>query len=166
MTRSETKDRLLLVIDKPIKTKAYRAKFRPLETTKFLDGKALRKAKKATLEVGTMEIAGVSKSVAAEIRNGMVVALKPMACEGCDSKRSHGARKKSGGAVFKKTMHLVATALKDRGISPPALPMPIKVSARLGFEIPIGPIIIVIGDPGDGSFDLCFEIWIGNKFCW
>jgi hypothetical protein len=151
----------LFEIKGPPRARIYRAKFRPLEATKFLDVQALRRTKKTTIEVGHLDVAGMAPAVSAEIRNGKVVALKPVGCPGCGSTRSS----KINDAAFKKTIRLVNSALKDRGISTPPLPVPVKISARLGFEIPFGPIIIVIGDPGNG-FDLCIEIWIGNKLCW
>jgi len=157
--------RPLLEIKKPLRARVYRAKFRALETTKFLDAKALKAAKKVTIEVGTLEIAGMTQAIAADIRNGMVVALKPVACQGCDGKGATQKRKQIGKAAFKKTIQLVAAALKDGGISTVPMPMPLKLSRRFGFRIPIGPIIIVIGDP-DGGFDFCIEIWIGNELCW
>lgn len=163
MRQSRTKKQKPLVeIKTPLRAKVYRGKFRPFESTKFLDSKALRAVKQVTIEVGTIEFAGTSHTISAEIRKGMVVALKPVACNGCDPKKS----RRVGNAALKKTIQLVGQKLRDGGISPPAMPIPLKVSARLGFEIPFGPIIIIIGDPGDGGFDLCFQIWIGNKLCW
>src|SRR4030067_1087093 len=120
-TSKSKQQRPLVEIKKPLRARVYRAKFRAFETTKFLDVKALRKAKKVTLEVGTLEIAGMSQAIAADIRNGMVVALKPIACIGCDTKNSKKTPRKIGSAAFKKTMQLVGTALKDRGISPPPM---------------------------------------------
>jgi len=155
------KQKPIFEIKSPLRARVYRAKFRPFEATKFLDAKALRRAKRVTIEVGRLDAAGMTQTICAEVHNGMVVALKPVGCPGCDSSRSS----KIGHAAFKKTIRLVSAAIKDRGITTTPTPMPIKISSRLGFEIPIGPIIIVIGDPGDG-FDLCIEIWIGNKLCW
>lgn len=164
MRRSKTKQqRPLVEIKKPLRARVYRAKFRPLETTKFLDVKALRKARKATLEVGTVDVAGTSVAIAADIRNGKIVALKPVTCKGCDAKPSMQGRRKINRAALRKTMQLAGAALKKRGVTPPPMPMPIRVSARLGFEIPLGPIIIIIGPDG---VDICFQIWIGNRLCW
>ncbi len=161
-TPKKTKQKPLFEIRSPLRARVYRAKFRAFEATKFLDAKALKRAKRVTIEVGNLEVAGMTQAISAEIRSGMVVALKPVECAGCGPQNA----KKAGSASFKKMIQLVSTALKDRGISPTPLPMPIKISSRQGFQIPIGPIIIVIGDPGDGGFDFCIQVWIGNRFCW
>jgi hypothetical protein len=42
------------------------------------------------------------------------------------------------------------------------MPMPIKVSAAVGFQIQIGPIVIVIREP----FDICVGITLPDgSFC-
>lgn len=152
----------LLELQAPLKVKVYRAAFRAFEATRYLDASALKAAKKVTIECGTLEFAGFSQVVSAEIRRGQVVALLPVGCKGCEPRKG----KKAGAAALKKSVRLVGQKLRDAGILSPTLPTPVVISRRLGFEIPFGPIIIVIGDPGDGGFDFCVQIWIGNKLCW
>jgi hypothetical protein len=154
------KQKPLAEVSSPLRARAYRAKFRPFESTKYLDVAALKAAKKVTIECGTLEVAGISFQVAAEIQRGMIVALKPLGCEGCTPKGS----KKASSAALKKTTAALARKLKQGDISQPALPMPLQISAQRGFDIPIGPIVIVIG--GDIWIDVCIQIWIGNKLCW
>lgn len=161
--RRSRKQSPLLEIRKPIRIRVYQGEFTAFESTKYLDAKALKRAKKATIEVGTVEVAGLKQTVAAEISRGMVVALKPIACEGCNPKPRKS--KKYGRAELKKMMVQVRRELAARGINPRPKPMLVRVSARLGFQIPIGPIIIVIGEPPLG-FDLCFEWWDGDTLCW
>lgn len=154
----------LLEIRKPVRIRVYRGEFTPFESTKYLDAKALGRAKEATIECGTVEVAGLKQTVAAEIRSGMVVALRPIACEGCNPKPKK--LKKYGRAELKRMMVHVRKALAERGIDARPRPMPLKISPRLGFQIPIGPIIIIIGDPSPGGFDICIEWWSGNTLCW
>lgn len=162
--RRSRKQAPLLEIRKPIRIRAYRGEFTPFESTKYLDVRALKRAKKATIECGTVEAAGLKQTVAAEISKGMVVALRPIACEGCNPKPKKS--KKYGRAELKKMMVHVRKELADRGIDVRPKPMPLRISPRLGFQIPIGPIIIIIGDPSPGGFDICFEWWDGNTLCW
>jgi hypothetical protein len=152
----------LLEIRKPMRVRVFRGRFRPYEATKFLDVKALRAARQATIECGTVEAAGVKQTVSAVIRDGKVVALRPVACEGCAPMKS---RRKYTATEMKQAMRDVKAAMAARGLDVPLKPMHIKVSRRLGFQIPIGPIIIVIGEPPIG-LDFCIEIWDGDKYCW
>lgn len=54
------KMRPLGTLRRPLKAKIYRARFRPFESTKYLDQDALRKVGKTTIEIGTVEAPGVS----------------------------------------------------------------------------------------------------------
>jgi len=154
----------LLQIRKPLRISVYRGKFQAFEATKFLDEKALKAAKKVTIECGTVEAAGIKQTVAAEIRYGVVVALKPIGCAGCEPKTK--PRKLTASQV-KQTIRQIESALIANGLDQqPPKPIPLKISRSLGFEIPFGPIIIVIGDPSPGGFDLCFQWWFGNELCW
>jgi hypothetical protein len=72
----------------------YRAAFRPFESTKYLDTRALARVRKATIEIGTLEVTGLSFTVAAEIRKGMITRVQPVACAGCPSGRLSAARMK------------------------------------------------------------------------
>lgn len=163
--RRSRKQQPLLEIRRPVRIRAYRGKFSPFESTKYLDSKALKRAKKATIECGTVEAAGLKQTVVAEIRNGKLVGLKPIACEGCGPKSSQA--KRLNRAEVKKAMQQVRSQLADRGIDVRPRPTALRISPRLGFQIPIGPIIIIIGDPAPGGiFDLCFEWWSGDTLCW
>lgn len=158
--RTTRKQKPLAEVRSPVRVRAYRAKFRPFEATRYLDVRALRRARKATIECGTLEVAGTSLTLEAEIRHGQIVALKPIGCEGC----TPGKTRKVGSAALKEIMRAVARRLGEREPRQPALPMPLRISARLGLEIPIGPIIIIIG--GDFGLDVCIQVWEGNKLCW
>jgi hypothetical protein len=157
---SSKKPKPLLVLKKPIAAKVYTAKFRPFESTKYLNVKALKAVKSAKLEVGAIEFAGESRTVAAEIKYGKVVGLQPLDCKACDDKKGKPVK----APAMKKASAQIAAALLKGGVKPPHFPAPVTVSKKLGFQIPIGPIIIVIFDD-DIIFDLCIEIWIGNRLC-
>lgn len=160
---SRTTSRPLLALDAPIKVRVYRGKFKPFEATRYLDLAALKSARKATVECGTIEVAGLRQTVAAEIRKGMVVALRPVHCEGCAPR----GKRRTNATKLKKAMKAVRAELAARGIDPEPKPIPLKTSSRLGFQIPIGPIIIIIGDPAPGGvFDLCIEWSDGRQTCW
>jgi hypothetical protein len=152
----------LLEIRKPLRIRVYRGKFRPFESTKYLDVKALKAERKATIECGTIEAAGVKQTVSAVISDGKVVGLRPVACEGCTPTKG---RRKVTPAELKQAMRQVQAKLADHGLDGPRKPTVLKISRHFGFEIPIGPIIIVIGEPPYG-LDLCISWWDGNKYCW
>jgi hypothetical protein len=152
----------LIEIRKPVRIRVYRGKFRAFESTRFLDVKALKAARKAVIECGTVEAAGVKQTVSAIVSDGTVVGLRPIACEGCAPTKR---RRKATSSELKAAMRQVQARLADLGLDGPRKPMALKVSRRLGFEIPIGPIIIVIGEPPYG-LDLCISWWDGNKYCW
>ena len=48
---------------------------------------ALRRAPKATVEIGTVEAPGVSCTLVAEVRKGMITRVKPLPCVGCKRRR-------------------------------------------------------------------------------
>jgi hypothetical protein len=151
----------LFEVKTPLRTRAYKSKFIPFESTKFLDVAAVRAAKKAvSLEVGTIEAAGYSLTVAAEIKDGEIVRLRPLHCPGCEPAKSN----KPDASAFKKTVAALNAGLEERGLLKAGKPVPLVVSPRL--EIPIGPIVVIIGDPGTGTWDFCIEITIGRTTCW
>ena len=153
----------LVEIDSPIPAQAYKSKFKPYEATKYLDIERLKAAKKATIECGTLEAAGRSYPVAAEIRNGQVVALKPLGCDNCAPAKTL----KVTAATMKKTLAEINAKLAERGVNGGFSPTPVAISPALGFTIPIGPIVIIIGsDPTRGiDFDFCIEINSGGESC-
>jgi hypothetical protein len=157
---SSKKQKPLLVLKKPFRAKVYAAKFRAFESTKYLNVKALKAVKSAKLEVGAIEFGGESRTVAADIKYGKVVGLHPLDCKACDDRK----RKPVKTPAMKKAAEQIAAALLKSGVKPPHFPAPVKVSSRLGFQIPLGPIIIIILDD-DVIFDVCIEIWIGDRLC-
>ncbi len=148
-----------------MRIRAYRGKFTPFESTKYLDVKALERARKATIECGTIEAGGFKQTVSAVIQGSKLVALKPIGCEGCGAPRKNP--KKVPSTELKKAIAGVRRQLKDRGLDVRPRPTALRMSPRLGFQIPIGPIIIIIGDPAPGGIcDLCIEWWSGDTLCW
>jgi len=148
-----SKRRLLATMDVPPRIRVYRAAFRPFESTKYLDTRALAKVRKATIEIGTLDVPGLSFPVAAEIRKGMITRLRPVACAGCPSGRLSAAR-------MKKILAEVTRRVEAAREPYLKLPMPLAISRRIGASIKIGPIVIIIDD------DLpCIWIWVGGSYC-
>jgi hypothetical protein len=164
---TKRKDKPLFRIRGALEVRAYRAKFRAYEATRYLNVGALRAKRKVTIEFGALEVAGKSYPVSVEIRNGSITSLIPSECTGCESK-AHGRKKKIGSAALKKIMQAVDSELKERGLSTLRLPVPLKrVVSRRAINIPLGPIVITIGDLGDDGFDCCVTIYIpGFNICW
>lgn len=152
-----------MTLDEPVQVRLYRARFPPYEATRYLDAEALRSARKAIVECGTITAPGVELPVAAEIRNGRIVALRPTGCSGCGPRRGGGRR----GSGSKELMKKVRAECAARGIGTSPVPAQLKISRRLGFQIPIGPVVIIIGDPAPGGiFDVCVEYQVGDFTCW
>jgi hypothetical protein len=131
----------------------YRAVFRPFESTKYLDTRVLAKVRKATIEIGTLEVTGLSFPVAAEIRKGMITRLQPVACAGCPSGRLSAARMKTILAGVTRRIE----AAQEPSLK---LPMPLAISRRAGASIKIGPIVIIVDDDAP-----CIWIWVGSRYC-
>ncbi|ULA63545.1 MAG: hypothetical protein LZF86_110243 [Nitrospira sp.] len=144
----------LLRLSKPVKATVYRAKVRQYDSVKFLDVKALARARRAQIEIGSITTPSGSATIVAEIRNGQVVGLRPKECANCKPRR----KKLSLGQV----KELIAQIKVKGGVT---LPLPVtKTFGPMGLRIPIGPIVIVIGEPGSG---LCIEITKADgTICW
>jgi len=119
----------------------HRAKFEPFEATKYLNLSALKKAKKARVEIGRVRAAGVEATVVAEIEKGMITKLMPLDCKGCDK----AMLKRGSKGVNKKFARETLTRLRDLGLSGTPLPaaLPTKSAMEVGNGwIEIGPIVI------------------------
>jgi hypothetical protein len=143
----------LATITRPVKAELYRSKFHPFEALKYLDVKALKKAKQARIEIGSIEAAGVTVTVAAEIKDGSIIEIRPVGCVCCEGRK---AEKKHSKATVKK---VALKALKrSEALGEPTMKLPIPVE-RLGsgevMDIEIGPIIIILDDDG---FDICILV--------
>jgi len=146
----------LLQFTSPFKAKAYRGTFKAFATTRYLDPAALAKVKKTVIEIGTIEAAGLTRTLAAEIKRGQITALMPLACAGCQGKKAVGLAQSSSGRRKTKRMAEALSALKAPSLT---LPLPVKVSRQRGLTIPIGPIVIVI-DGGGVDDGFCIQITI------
>ena len=144
----------------------HRAKFVPFESTKYLDLKALKKAKKALIEIGTVEAAGKKATVVAEISKGFITKLRPIACPNCDEK---GPKKTAANAPSKKLAREIFQKLGELGTPVTKLPIPVVRMA----EIIIGPIIISCGSDGcdiciltdDGYWSCIYCLFSGPGIC-
>ena len=152
--RKTTKSKPLRRIRKPLKAAVYRGRVKPFGSLKFLDVRALARSARAKIEIGVIETPAGSVTVVADIRRGQVVGLHPKACS--DGRR--GARKISN----TKIKQVIAQARVAGGVT---LPIPVaRMFGSMGLRIPIGPIVIVIGEP-DMTF--CIE-WTraDGTICW
>src|SRR5262245_34029407 len=116
------KDKPLATVKGPLKAEVYRSNFRPFESVKYLDRGALQKAASATVEVGMIEAAGVSATVAMEIENGMITRLKPVF-----SSRARGIKKPKISAKAAKKLQTDILRRIDE-IGPPPLKLPTTVA--------------------------------------
>lgn len=153
-----TKSKPLLRIRKPLKAVVYRAKVKPFESVKYLDVRALARASRALVEIGVIETPAGSATVIADIRRGQVVGLRPGELPGSRT----GKRKPSGN----KLKQVIAQANMKGGVrGGVTFPIPVaRMFGGMGLRIPIGPIVIVIGEP-DMTF--CIE-WTrpDGTICW
>ena len=142
-------------IRKPVKAVVYRARVKQFDTLKYLAVRALARARRARVEVGVVETPAGGATVVASIRDGKVVGLAPKDCANC--------KRRGRGPSNKRIKDVLAQAQVKGGV---ALPMPVDKMFRrnVGLRIPIGPIVIVIGEP-DETF--CIE-WTteDGTLCW
>lgn len=154
-SRGGPKLKPLLRITKPVKAVVYRAKVKPYGSLKYLDLRALARARKAEVEIGVLETPAGSPTVVAEIKNGQVVRFGPKECSNC--LKNHGKVK-----LAKLREVIAQTGRLKGGVT---LPIPVaRTFGSTGLRIPIGPIVIVIGEP-DETF--CIE-WTttDGTICW
>ena len=149
------KQKPLFVIDGPIKVAAYRSNFRAFEATKFLDRNKLKKTRKVSLEIGTIEAAGQSATLVAEIEKGMITGLSIEQCANCTPKA------KLSRGQYRKLVHEIAEKARATPGGMLTLPTPLTFAANDYTKISIGPLLIVFGTESDpGIF-----VAIGDYFC-
>lgn len=157
-----TAHKKLFTVNGPEKLVVYRCRFRPLESNKYLSVDALSAAVKATIEIGTVDTPYGTWRIVAEIKKGMITALKPLGCEGCAPKR------KTSQAKYKKALTEAAYRVAPLDKHRITLPMPLKKASikNIGLGIVIGPIIIL--GPGNPTNPRpgCIYIWGPGGACW
>src|SRR5262245_50314019 len=137
MPRS-TKQRLLATIRRPVRARIYRGKFRPFASLKYLDLRALRRASKATLELGTVEAPGVSVTLVADVRKGMITRVRPLPCVGCK-------RRPLGKTKLKQMLTEVTKRVEALGQPQPRLPMALNEDGER-WRGTFGPITIILDE--------------------
>ena len=153
--RQRKAQRALATIGGPVKAKLYRGKFRPFESTKYLDVAAIKQARKVPIEIGTIEAPGVKTTLVAEVREGMITKIKPRGCPNCMKRKPET---KTAKAAFKKVAREALKRVQTLGEPVLKLPIPIE-SAR---TIDIGPIVIIYND----HFDICLVVdFPDGKMC-
>src|SRR5687767_7934865 len=135
-SKGKTKKRKpILQLESPLRAKVYRATFRAYDVTRFLDEKALPRAKRLTLECGTLQAGGRSVPVVAQIERGKIVAIEPVACEGCEPRESTKGRK-LGKANLRRVQRSITRQLEAGGFIKPSEPQRIRISRKLGLRLP------------------------------
>ena len=140
-------------ITKPFRAVAYRAKVRPFDAVKFLDMRALSRARRAAIEIGTVETRKGSVTIVAHIRNGAIVALAPKGCAGCLPRKG----KKPGRSDVKAAVRALDRAGLKR-LGGPRLPIKITRNTSSARMAALGCIIV---DIDIHWFDLCVT-WISS----
>lgn len=156
----------LFSIAGPVPARVFRGRFKPFASTAYLSARALKLAEKAFIECGTLEVGGHSVTLVAEVRSGIITEIKPRGCDCCTPRKGKPA---ASTAQVKALQLAVNAELTRRKVEHPKWPIGTVARASLGFGIPIGPIIIIIGTfPGEGidTFDICIVINSGDgKSC-
>jgi hypothetical protein len=133
---------LARVTGKPgkVSAKVYRGRFTSSEHMKYLDMAALKRAKKALIDVGSVKAAGQTIALQAEVRNGMVTKLRPTHCKDCTPAKSQSATSTSARAQAAKA---ALKKVRDLGLRSVRLPVPV---ARLRGGGTFGITITIIVD--------------------
>ena len=145
-----------------VSAKIYRGRFRMAEHMRYLDIKALNRAKKAVIEIGSVHAASVSVPLVAEVQKGMIVKLRPLHCTGCKPSTS-----KSGGRTeIQRAAKAALQKVRDQGLHSVRLPMSIA-RLRGGFGITITIIddfeFCIVIEFDDGR--ICFFCTQTGSFC-
>jgi hypothetical protein len=140
-------------ITKPVAAVAYRAKLQPFDSVKFLDMAALSRARRAVVEIGTVETPKGSMTVVAHIRNGSIVGLAPKGCDGCFPRKG----KKPAASKLKEMVKALDRA-GLAGLGGPRLPIKIEPTATPA-RLALRSIIII--DIDIHWFDICVT-WIST----
>jgi hypothetical protein len=150
-----------------VKAEVYKAKFQAFQAIKYLNVAALKKAKKAVIEIGWIEAAGVNATLAAEIRNGAITRIRPMFCKNCVKEK---AVAKADTKELKKVSREALKRVREGGY--PVVKLPIPITSARSLDIPIGPIIIIIQWPPDICIivslpdgEICMFCLFGPNLC-
>jgi hypothetical protein len=149
MKKSSKQKPLAVVRGAGVTAEIHSSKFVPFESTKYLDLAALKKVKKALIEIGTVESGGKTATCVATISKGFITKLSPTECANCHETSAKAAPR---GSATKKVAREALEQIRKLG--KPALQLPIPVAA-LRREIKLGPIVILCGDTS--GCDLCID---------
>lgn len=131
--------------------KIYRGRILMAEHVRYLDFSALKRAKKAVIEIGSVRAANVAFPLVAEVRNGMIVKLLPEHCTSCKP----STRKSSVWSGRQRAAKEALQKVRDLGLHSVQLPMPISQLQRGAGAGLFGlPTITIIWDP----LDFCIAI--------
>lgn len=86
----------------------------------FSKGRERRWNESVAIECGTLEVAGKSVTLTAEIRKGVITAVRPLACAGCSSRKGKRAVARS---TMKELLKTVDIELAKRKTARPDRPV-------------------------------------------
>ena len=146
-----------------VSAKIYRGRFRLAEHMRYLDIKALNRAKKAVIEIGSVHAASVSVPLVAEVQKGMIVKLRPLHCTGCKP----STRKSAGRVEIQRAAKAALQKVRDQGLHSARLPMSmarlrgglfgITITILIDYEV----CIIIEFDDGE----ICYFCTQTGSFC-
>jgi hypothetical protein len=114
----------------------YRTRIVMARHVRYLDLAALKKARRAEIEIGSVTAGASTVSIVAEIKNGLITRLSPAHCEECGPRRSKRARPQHD---RKKLLRDVFSKLHTLGVGGgPTLPIPVaRVAGPAGITIDV-----------------------------
>lgn len=157
------KQKPLFAIHGPVRVKVYRSNFKPFEVMRFLDLDKLKRVRKHSVEIGTLEAVGRSGTLVAEIRKGEITRLRLEGCASCQQKskkRLGRAEKKAFLTIREKLLSIRDSKAK----SPVTLPTTSTIARDIRIPIwPFPPIVVII-EPG--TWCIAILVGAGALFCY
>ena len=130
-----------------LKATIYKARFRPFESTKYLNIVALKRAKKVPIQIGWIEAVGMNITLEAEVRKGLITKIRPVGCKNCGPQKKSKRKHRSAFNVVAREVLKRARVLGKRA----TLPIPVSAVSKLV----VGRIIIITND----DWDICITVY-------
>lgn len=136
------------------KARIYRRRIVNASHMRYLNLAALKKARRAEIELGSVTVGALTAVIVAEIKQGLITRLRPAHCQKCGRRRSIRARAQRDRTKLLRNIF----SKRAPGTAPTALPIPVE---RLAGSRSNLTITIVITPDGI----LCLLIEIGGYGC-
>jgi hypothetical protein len=131
----------------------YRGRFQMAEHMRYLDMKALARVRKAAIEVGSIQAAGVSVPLVAEVQKGIIVKLRPLQCTSCKPHERNSLTR----TERQKAANAALQTVRDKGLHSTRLPMPMARLRDSGLGITITVTV---------DWEVCIVIDFGDRICY